>query len=90
MDFKKDIVSKIPVGLVLYYVFSFSVLAFCIKYFKSGPCTPNLDMFSFLIFNVISIGGILVCFYQLIRRNKEAIPKLILHITALLILYIVS
>jgi hypothetical protein len=87
MDFKKEIIGKIPIDLALYYAVSFSILVICSKYFKSGPCTPNFDVLAFLIFNVISLVSILVCLILIVLRKKENIPRLILHIIALLILY---
>lgn len=40
---------------VLWYAFAFIDVWYCGTNFKSGPCTPNLDIFSWVIASLLSL-----------------------------------
>jgi hypothetical protein len=72
---------------VLLYAFAFVAVWYCGMNFKSGPCTPNLDIFSWLMANLLSLVLLLKNVLQFaISKERKRIYSIIIHAIAFLLL----
>jgi len=72
---------------VLWYAFAFVTVWYCGMNFKSGPCTPNLDIFCWFMATLSSLVLLLKNMVQLaVSREKKKIYSISLHAIAFLLL----
>lgn len=78
--------SRFPIKTFIIYTIAFSLMPSVLINFKSGPCTPNLDM---LYYGILFLGSLGMCLYYIVRYilGKETyFLNFILHIIAFLII----
>ncbi len=72
---------------VLWYAFAFMAVRYCGINFKSGPCTPNLDIFSWFMMTLLSLVLLLKNTVQLaVSKDKKKICSISIHAIAFLLL----
>lgn len=79
--------SKLSIKTLIIYICAFLLLPFILANFKSGPCTPNLDM---LYYGILFLGTLGMCLYYIVRYalGKETyFPNFLIHILAFLIVF---
>src|SRR5690242_17881380 len=69
---------------VIYYIIAIPLLLFveCSGAFKSGPCTPNLDVLFFLLALIVTPVLFVISTVQLIRKGKLYLFSFIIHLSA--------
>jgi hypothetical protein len=73
---------------VLYYAFAFILIWSCGMNFKSGPCTPNLDVFAWFIFALLSLILVVKNFVQFaVSKDEKRIYSVSIHSIGLLLLW---
>lgn len=80
-DFDQTAIRKALVT-VFYYVVVISIVWLAAKQFPSGPCTPNLDVLSFLVAIVISLILWIRKAFLTFAINKVNVYSLIVHTMA--------
>lgn len=69
----------------------FLLMWYCMANFKSGPCTPNLDVLSWLLASVLSFTFLIASLVQLIRiRGREAVLTLLINLVGFTILLLIG
>jgi hypothetical protein len=71
----------------IYYVVAISIVIYCGIYFKTGPCTPNLDILSWIVFSFI---GIILFVREILLygfRKKIDVVSTIINFVGLCILF---
>jgi hypothetical protein len=58
--------------------------------FKSGPCTPGLDVLSWLLFGLVAFGLLVRSILIAIWRKKRDWISLLIHAAALIIWLIIA
>ncbi|PSR53970.1 hypothetical protein AHMF7605_10790 [Adhaeribacter arboris] len=73
------------------YLFTFISIGFCIQNFKSGPCTPNLDVLSWLVALLVSSIVLVKNMIQAIFTQKlMRVYGTFIHLAGLTLLYFVD
>lgn len=73
------------------YLAMFLLMWYCMVNFKSGPCSPNLDVLSFLLVSVLNLVFLLASILQFIKeKSREALLPLLVHLIAFLILMVLG
>jgi hypothetical protein len=73
---------------VLWYTFAFIGVWYCGKNFRSGPCTPGLDVFSWLF--ITGSSFLLLSknvFVLVLAKDKERIYSIAIHAVAFFLLW---
>ena len=71
------------------YVLLFSTVGYCFANFKTGPCTPNLDIASFMVAGIVCLCLLLKNLVELLRfKTRTNGYSVLVHLTATLILYL--
>ena len=70
-------------GWTTAYAIVFFAVWFCGENFKSGPCTPNLDILSWLVAILFSFACLILCLWQFFTLEKKTqFPILFIHLLA--------
>ena len=73
------------------YVGLFLTVGFCFINFKTGPCTPNLDIASFLVAGSICLFLLLKNLVRLVLFKKRTNAySVLIHLAASLVLYLIG
>jgi hypothetical protein len=75
-------VGKPVLHTLIYYVVAFATVIYIEKSgnFRSGPCTPNLDIFAPLMFFIISVIMMIVNVTKAIRQRGDYIMAAGIHV----------
>lgn len=75
---------------IIYYAVAIPLLIFveCSGAFKSGPCTPNLDMLLFLLALIVTPILFVISAVRLKIKGKLYFKSFIIHLCALLALVV--
>ena len=69
-----------PINVGIYYAAAILAILYCSKYYKTGPCTPNLDILSFLLLLPLSFALLAQSFLRIVTRKQERKIPFFIHI----------
>jgi len=75
---------------VLYYLIICPIVIYfnTNKNYRSGPCTPNLDVLSFFLAILSTMVLLVINGVLTIRRGKVYLPSLLIHVLVLVVVII--
>ena len=83
--------SRYALKRIMGYVVLFATVGFCFVNFKTGPCTPNLDIVSYLVAGIICLFLLLKNLIRLMFfRNRTNGYSVLIHLFATLVLCVMG